>query len=149
MASKKIDVLAEFNWANGTVRSVYEDGESTLELGDGVLDPVSIGLVIRAGLRNGEDEWRPMMVDEDEIEEQHFRAQPESMLDTSLGCLEVRNVEKIRAPESSRYTRTWYATDLDYVPVFIEHGKKDGDHMETRIRSLTLDGQSVSAKAGC
>lgn len=149
MAFKKRTARADFDWAQGTVKSVYEDGEAELELVPGLLDPGTAGLAVRAGLRRGENQWVLPMLDEDEIDEDQFRARPAADMDTALGCLRVRTVEKIRGPESKRYTRTAHAARLDFVPVFVEHGKEDGDHMETRIVALTLDGQPVSASDGC
>lgn len=149
VAIKTITTAAEFDWDAGTVHSVYRDGEATLETVPGLLDPVSVGLKIRAGLASGETEWRLPMVDEDLIEEEHFRVDETVALDTALGCLETQRVDKIRGPQSTRYTQTWYAEELAFVPVYIAHGKKDGDRMESRIVSLTLDGTPVEAGAPC
>lgn len=140
---------ADFDWSNGQVKSVHEDGETLLDLEPGTLDAVSTGLAIRTGLLQGEQEWFFPVVDKDRIDRDHFKARAPEQLDFGQGCFEVSTVEKIRRPESTRYTRTHHARELDFVPVFVEHGKQDGDHMETRIVSLKLDGQPVSAKKGC
>jgi len=149
VAIKTLVTTADFDWTAGEVRSVHEDGETLLPLEPGVLDPVSVGLAVRAGLEEGEREWRLPMVDEDEIEEQHFRVAGEDRLDTDLGCLETVRVDKIRGPESKRYTRTWYARAAAWVPVKVAHGKTDGDRMESRLVSLTVDGTPVPAGAPC
>lgn len=146
---KTIETTAEFDWAAGQVRSVHEKDEFILPAEPGLLDPVSVGLAVRAGLAEGEREWRLPMVDEDEIKEQHFRAEGAEALETALGCLHTERVDKIRAPTSRRYTRTWYARDLKWVPVHVTHGKTDGDHMETRLVSLTVDGVTVEAGQVC
>ncbi len=145
VAVKTIITSALFDWEEGTVRSIHKDGESTLEVVPGLLDPGSLGLRIRAGLGRGEQEWRLPMVDDDQIEEQHFRVAETVRLNTALGCLDTHRVDKIRGPESTRYTQTWYADELAFVPVFIAHGKKDGDRLESRIKTLTLDGEPVTA----
>jgi hypothetical protein len=146
---KTIETLAEFDWEAGKVRSVHDDGEDLLDLEPGVLDPVSVGLAVRAGLASGKTEWRLPLVDEDEIEEQQFRMAEEASIDTDLGCLATRRVDRIRGPESTRYTQTWYARDHAWVPVRVAHGKTDGDRMESRIVSLTVDGQEVAGGAPC
>jgi len=142
---KTITTSAVFDWEDGTVLSIHKDGESTLEVVPGLLDPVAVGLRIRAGLARDEQEWRLPMVDDDQVEEQHFRVAETVRLDTALGCLDTHRVDKIRGPESTRYTQTWYADELAFVPVFIAHGKKDGDRLESRIKALTLDGKPVDA----
>lgn len=144
VAIKTIETRADFDWDAGTVRSVHEDGENTFPLEPGLLDPISVGLAVRAGLAMGEREWRLPMVDEDEIEEQHFRAAGAATIDTPLGCLQTERVDKIRGPQSTRYTQTWYAWDLAWVPVQVAHGKTDGDRMESRLKSLTIDGAAIT-----
>ena len=72
---------------------------------------------------------------------------PES-LTTALGCLQAQRVERIRE-NSKRYTRVWYAIELGYVAVRLEHGKYDGDHMEMRIESLQLDGKTIEPGSIC
>lgn len=148
-AVKTFEWSAEFDWQEGIVRTVYPDGESSLELQPGVVDETGIGLRIRAGLARGEDDWRLLVVDEDEIEEQHFALREVERIQTSLGCLEAYRVEKVRDPSSKRYTRTWYAAEHDFVPVRIEHGKKEGDHMESRIIGITVGGRTVERGPDC
>lgn len=148
-AVKTFEWSAEFDWKEGVVRSVHPDGESSLELQPGVVDEAAIGLRIRAGLARGEDNWHLLVVDEDEIEEQHFALREVERIQTSLGCIEAHRVEKVRDPSSKRYTRTWYAAEHDFVPVRIEHGKKGGDHMESRIIGITVDGRAVERSPDC
>ena len=57
--------------------------------------------------------------------------------------------EKIRRAGSTRYTRTYYARDHHFVPVMIEHGKTDGDHLESRLKSLEIGGKKVSRGPDC
>ena len=146
---KKIHNQATFDWEAGQVTSVHEDGTSLLPLEPGVQDPTSIGLAIRSGLNAGETAWRIPLVDEDEIEIHRFEDQGEDAIESPLGCLQTRRVDRIRGPESRRYTRTWYATNHDFVPVRIEHGKTDGDHLETQIVELVIDGESIAPGPSC
>lgn len=145
VAVKTIFTSAVFDWENGTVFSTHEDGETTLEIVPGLLDPGALGLRVRLGLAEGEQEWRLPIVDEDKIEVQHFRVAETERLDTALGCLDTHRVDKIRGPESKRYTQTWYADELAFVPVYIAHGKRDGDHLESRLVALSLNGEPVAA----
>ncbi|HET6592795.1 MAG TPA: DUF3108 domain-containing protein [Xanthomonadales bacterium] len=140
---------AEFDWDNEVVHTVYPDGASTLELEPGVVDESSLGLAIRMGLRRGESEWRLRQLDEDEIEDAHFRVSEVKAVDTPLGCMQTHVVEKVRAASSTRYTRTYYASDHDFAPVLIEHGKKGGDQVEGRVISLKVNGAAVAAGPAC
>jgi hypothetical protein len=140
---------ADFDWENGVVHTVYPDGESRLELEPGVLDESAIGLVVRAGLAQGEDEWHLRLVDEDEIEDAHFRTRSVESVQTALGCMKVHIVEKVRGEGSTRYTRTYYAEDHQFVPVLMEHGRVGGNHVEGRVVELTVNGQRVPAGPDC
>ena len=140
---------AEFDWENEVVNTVYPDGASTLELEPGVVDEMGLALTIRLGLRNGETEWRLRQVDEDEIEDAHFRVSEVKSVDTPLGCMQTHVVEKVRGEGSSRYTRTYYASEHDFAPVLIEHGKRGGDAVEGRVISLTVNGKKVAAVPAC
>jgi hypothetical protein len=140
---------AEFDWTNGVVRTVYPDGESTLELEPGVVDETALALTIRQGLKNGEDDWVLRQVDEDEIEDVRFRVSDVKEVQTPLGCMRTHVVEKVRGPESKRYTRTYYADDHDFVPVLVEHGKQGDEHVEGRVIALTVNGKPVDAGPDC
>jgi len=146
---KKMHWSADFDWDSGVVHTVYPDGESTLPLTPGMVDESAIGLRIRAGLQNGEDEWFLDLVDEEKIEKAHFRTRSVEQLQTALGCMKVHVVEKVRGEGNPRYTRTYYAADHEFAPVLLEHGKYDGDHIEGRVVSLTVDGQAVTAGPDC
>jgi hypothetical protein len=139
---------AEFDWDNNVV-VVSDKGEQvTLDLVEGAVDPMSLQLELRRLLAEPGQELEFMLVEDDEIELQRFRALPEELLETSLGCLETIPVEKIRR-NSKRFTRFWHATELAQIPVRMEHGKTDGDHMELRINELVIDGVVVTPQPGC
>ena len=148
-AVKTFRWAATFDWARGDVRSIYPDGESTISIEPGVVDESTLGMVIRLGLERGEDEWLLQVLDEDEIDTEHFKARPAEPTQTVLGCVTAYPVEKIRRAGSTRYTRTYYARDHHFVPVMIEHGKTDGDHLESRLKSLEIDGKNISRGLDC
>jgi hypothetical protein len=148
-AIKTFRWAANFDWARGEVHSIYPDGESTIAIKPGVVDESTLGMVIRLGLERGEDEWFLQVLDEDEIEQEHFRARPAERTQTVLGCVTTYPVEKIRRAGSTRYTRTYYARDHRFVPVMIEHGKTDGDHLESRLKSLEIDGKTIARGPDC
>ena len=140
---------AQFDWEAGTVKSVHPDGENLIELKNNTVDESTLGLRIRMGLARGREEWKLNVLDEDEIEVQTFRLASVEPLQTALGCVTAHRVDKIRHASSTRYTRQYYAEEFGFVPVLIEHGKTDGDHLESRIVSLELGGESVEALPDC
>ena len=109
---------------------------------------MSLQLELRERLASPEKGLEFMLVEDDEIELQRFRTLPGEQMETSLGCLRTTPVEKIRR-SSRRYTRSWHANDFLFIPVRMEHGKTDGDHMELRIIELTINGTLVDPQPGC
>lgn len=140
---------ALFDWPNDTVRIEAEQETLELDLQGEALDGLSLKLELQRRLRNRQENLDFLLVDEDEVRKQSFRILPSEMLETSLGCLETIPVERVRPPESKRYTRAWHAPALDYLTVRLEHGKTDGDHMEMRIAKLKLADQSYTAGLAC
>lgn len=139
---------ANFNWETGKV-TVSDNGDSmVLDLVEGAVDPMSLQLELRRRLASDQAGLVFMLVKEDEIERQVFRRLQKEWLETSLGCLETVPVERVREG-STRFTRLWLASNLRLIPVRMEHGKTDGDHMELRITELVIDGKSVKPRSGC
>lgn len=139
---------ASFDWEQLRVSTLKDEHRNQLDLGNGALDGLSLKLEIQRRLRAGETGLVMYLVDDDEIKRQEFRTLPRERLETSLGCLDTVPVERIRTG-STRYTRSWHAPEFGFVTVRLEHGKTDGDHMESRISELVLGGEPVAPQAGC
>jgi hypothetical protein len=141
--------VATFDWAIDRV-DVVHDGEEhyRLPLDGRALDPLSLKLEMQRRLAEAERNLDFLMVEEDEIDPQNFRRLDSEWLETALGCLQTIPVEKVRH-NSRRYTRAWHAPDFGNVEVRVEHGKRDGDHIEMRITELTWAGERIAARPGC
>lgn len=139
---------AEFDWESNLVSVTHEDETRELDLVEDAVDPMSLQLELRDRLANPDKALEFMLVEDDEIELQKFRTLPLEQMETSLGCLSTIPVEKVRE-NSRRYTRSWHASEFLYIPVRMEHGKTDGDHMELRITELTIAGNVVQPQPGC
>lgn len=143
------ETIADFGWDAMEVMVSDDGNEVTLQLVEDAVDPMSLQVELRRRLAQGSADLSFMLVEEDEIEQQLFRALAEERMETSLGCLKTTPVEKVRDPSSRRFTRSWHAEVLSYIPVRIEHGKRDGDRMEMRITELELDGSPFEPLPGC
>lgn len=142
------NTLAVFDWENNTVDVTHKGDSMTHELVEDAVDPMSLQLDMRNRLAESDPNLEFMLVEDDGIELQRFRTLPEEQMETSLGCLNTLPVEKIRR-SSRRFTRSWHASDLSFIPVRMEHGKTDGDHMELRITELIINGKLVDPQPGC
>ncbi len=148
VAGKKDHWTAHFDWPNGRVTTHHEKGESILSVNAGTADPLTLTLALREQLERGLTHFFVEVVDEEEIDKHEFRAGEAIRLQTSLGCYEVIQLERVR-DNSTRYSAGWYATSLAYFPVRVRHGKKGGKEYEMRITSLVLDGEAVSGAPDC
>ncbi len=148
IALKKDAWTAQFDWENARILTSHEEGESVLPLERGTVDPLGITLALQSNLHQQRTEWTIQVVDEDEIDEQKFRAKPAAPLQTALGCVQAIEVERVR-DNNKRYSSIWFAPELSFVTVQMVHGKRDGHEFEMRIRELTLDGQTIALGADC
>jgi len=138
-----------FDWEADTATVVHDGNEwFVLPLQGAALDPLSMKLEMRRRLMENDPDLVFVMVDEDEVDKEHFRLLKSERIGTSLGCFETLPIEKIRR-NSRRYTRAWHAPELGNLEVRVEHGKVDGDHMELRINELRVDGEAVRPGPGC
>lgn len=145
---KKDSWSAVYDWPSGMVATRHEEGESSLAVTPGTVDPAALTLELQARLNQGLDHWEMRVVDEDEIDQHQYAAGSPAPLQTALGCLEAIEVRRIRE-NSKRYTSFWAASDLHFIPIRMTHGKTDGHELDSRLRTLTIAGTPVAARADC
>jgi hypothetical protein len=140
---------ARYDWPRNAVMITKAKHTVSLNLGEGALDDLSLKLEIRRRLRDKDPDLALFKVDDDEIKPHLYRLLDPEKLETSLGCLQTIPVERVRSDDRTRFSRTWYAPDLDYVVVRMERGKTGGPRMELRITELVLARNEVKPQAGC
>ena len=69
-------------------------------------------------------------------------------MDTPIGCLETTRVKRIRE-NAKRTSLVWYANDYNYVPVLMQHSKKNGNGLNLQIISLEVAGKPVRPAISC
>jgi hypothetical protein len=77
-----------------------------------------------------------------------FRVLGPENINTQIGCLQTTAVERIQLG-STRFSRSWYAPELDFIMVRLDHGKGNGDDIEMRIAELRFGQQKVNPGPGC
>ena len=139
---------ARFDWKNGKVQTTHKDERPLFPLEKGTVDPLGLTLAMQLRLDQGLETWEIPIVDEDKIDLQRFQALKTEPMETSLGCLEAVEVERVRE-NSTRYSSVWFAPQLDFITVRMVHGKRDGHEFEIRIRELTMAGDAVAPVDRC
>lgn len=139
---------ADFDWPSGIVTTTSKAGASQLPLARGAVDPFSLSLNIRTQLANSQPHMAVKVVEKDKIEDHVYQADHEESVDTALGCLKTTAVKRIRK-SSKRTSLVWFANDHNYVPVLMEHSKKNGKGFRLQIIALDVGGQLIQPVGPC
>lgn len=130
-------VDATFNWLDNTVTYSYRNEEVTENFTKPFIDRLSATLLIMNILRNDFDKTVLQVFDTGRLKDVEFINDGPEILDTPLGKIETIRVLNSNAAGGSRETTTWFAPSLDYVPVKIEHRKRN--QLVARLTLKKLD----------
>ena len=83
-------------------------------------------LALRDDVARGMKEPCYNVIDDNKVERYCFRVTGTESVDTALGKMEAVVVERVRKPQSPRYTRFWFAPSLDYSIAKLEHQEQKG-----------------------
>lgn len=98
----------------------------TVPLAGGELDMGTYILALRDDVARGMKEPCYNVIDDNKVERYCFRVTGTETVDTALGKMEAVVVERVRKPQSPRYTRFWFAPSLDYSIAKLEHQEQKG-----------------------
>jgi len=122
-AKRSID--AWFDWEKNEVTYRKRGEEIVKQINDPILDRLSATLSIRAQLRAGFDEALLQVFDGGDIKTVVFENEGTETLNTRLGRQEAIRVKSYsRDGSGKRMTTTWFATEMNYIPVVIEQHKQ-------------------------
>lgn len=130
-------VDAAFDWNEKTITHVYRGEEKTETFSKPIIDRLSATLLIMNILRNDFDETLLQVFDTGRIKDVAFVNDGPEILNTPLGKIETIRVLNSNAAGGSRETTTWFAPSLDYVPVKIEHRKRNELVARLTLKKLT------------
>lgn len=108
-----------------------------------VLDQLNFMIAIQQELKKDPDGFaaaRFLMLDDKKIREHHYRLLGNEWLQTDVGWLKTRRIERVRE-NSDKRTLIWLAEDWDYLIVRMQHSQEDEGE-----QNLYLTGGSVGGK---
>ena len=133
---KKSDHMQlKFDWSAGQVQARNNADQATLPLAPGVVDPLSLQLVVMKDLQRGQTPSQYSLVDRTEIKSYQIRNQGRETLDTPLGKLNTVLINQY-TPGKTRMTTFWVAPDLQYLPVRIMQEKDGKEDLRMEIRAV-------------
>jgi hypothetical protein len=124
-----------FDWSTGQVQARHNADQATLPLAPGIVDPLSLQLVVMGDLRRGRLPDQYSLVDETKIKTYQIRNQGQKTLDTPLGRLNTLLINQY-TPGKTRMTTFWVAPELQYLPVRISQEKKGKEELRLEIRAV-------------
>jgi len=120
------DVI-EFDWDAMTASNSPGEKHWVLEIPDGALDEYLVNIALMRAMCAGQEELVFDVVDrKGRMEEQRFARVGEESVTTSFGTFETIKVERLR-DTAERTTFLWFAPELGYLPVKIQHLEKGHD----------------------
>ncbi len=143
----KRSVDAWFNWDNNELTYKSRGEEGTESFSDPVLDRLSVTLKVMNELKHRPFEEAKLTVfDSGRIKQVLFINEGSETVSTNVGKIETIRVRSENTG-SVRHTVTWFAPDLDYIPVKIEQHKR-GDLVArlTLVKLLSEKGNLNSTK---
>lgn len=141
---KRRAVDASFNWDESSISYSYRGVDTTEKLSEPVVDRLSATLMIMNALRHDFDKMQMQVFDNGKLKAVTFINDGTEALKTPLGNIDTIRVINRSATGGSRETTTWFAPSLDYVPIKIEHRKRD--ELVVRLSLIKLENRLKSIK---
>ncbi len=121
--NKRRNIDAQFNWQDQELTIMRKGEEEVEHLTDPILDRLSVTLAVMDKVRKGFDQAEILVLDNGSVKNMQFINEGTALLKTKLGTFNTVIVRRIREG-SSRETITWFAQELNYIPVQIEQLKR-------------------------
>ena len=133
---KKSDHMQlHFDWPAGQVQARHNADQATLPLAPGVVDPLSLQLVVMRDLQRGQTPSQYSLVDRTEMKTYQVRNQGQETLDTPLGKLNTVRINQY-TPGKTRMTTFWVAPERQYLLVRIMQEKDGKEELRMEIRAV-------------
>lgn len=132
---KSSHMQLRFNWPAGQVEARHNADQATLPLAPGMVDPLSLQLLVMGDLRRGQVPPQYRLVDKTEIKTYQIRNQGEETLSTPLGELRTVRINQY-TPGKTRMTTFWVAPDRQFLLVRIAQEKDGKEELRMEIRAV-------------
>jgi hypothetical protein len=122
---KERPIDLNFDWQKKRVTGVAKEKVVDLPLPDGAQDAMSLQIASLRNLATGKLEPKVWMIEGNKLKDYELSLEGNARIETELGEFDTV-IYVSRRPGSDRFTRTWVAPNLGYLPVRAEsiRGKK-------------------------
>jgi hypothetical protein len=123
-----------YDWATMTADVDYRGEEKTLEIPRGTMDNFSLQLALIQDAGRGHKVITHPVISRGELKTYTFKNLGREAVDTPLGEFDTVKLQRRKDDEENTTYTTWYAPELNYLPVKVEN-QENGDV----VLSLTLE----------
>ncbi len=146
-ARRSVD--AWFDWNQNQLTYKRRGEEFTEDFSDPVLDRLSVTLTVIDELKKNNFQQAKLQVfDNGRVKTMLFSNEGTETVETRMGPLKTVRVRSNAEGGGTRHTTTWFAPELDFVPVKIEQYKRDklvARLTLTRLRNRITEGGGAEA----
>ncbi len=128
-------VKLTFEWEEGTLLAQDNNERVTLALSPGVIDPLSLHIVVMHDLQEGRTPREYTLADKTELKTYDVKVEGEENLDTPMGTIRAVRINRQKAG-SSRVTSFWFAPELDFLLVQISQNKEGSEILRMSIKDV-------------
>ncbi len=132
---KSSHMQLRFDWPAGQVEARNNADQATLPLTPGIVDPLSLQLLVMGDLQRGQIPAQYRLIDKTEIKTYQIRNQGEETLSTPLGELRTIRINQY-TPGKTRMTTFWVAPDRQYLLARIAQEKDGKEELRMEIRAV-------------
>ena len=136
MDEKDRPIDLTFDWQKKRVTGTAKERAVDLELPDGAQDAMSMQIASLRNLASGKLQGKMWMIDANKLKDYELAQEGSARIETELGELDTVIYVSKRA-NSDRFTRTWVAPALGYLPVKAESVR--GKKVEVRLLIQSVD----------
>ena len=130
---KRREVELLFDWEKKSVTNIINGDPWKMELTNGVQDKLLYQLSLMVDLANNKNPLQYQVADGGILKTYNANIVGKEVIETDIGKFDTI---KVKRESESRMTTFWCAPELDYLPVLIEHEKKDGGTVEARLSDM-------------
>ena len=132
---KSSHMQLRFDWPAGQVEARHNADQATLPLAPGMVDPLSLQLLVMGDLQRDQVPAQYRLIDKTEIKTYQIRNQGEETLSTPLGELRTVRINQY-TPGKTRMTTFWVAPDRQFLLVRIAQEKDGKEELRMEIRAV-------------
>ena len=136
----------QVDWADGVSSTETREGDFTIAVEPGVVDPLTMRLQLAVMLQHDhdhEDDLHFRVLERTSVEDQQFLFRGRESVALPMGCVDSLAFHRFRREGSSRNYNSWHTESFYWMPVRMVQTRDDEPYIDIRLieTSLALDTQ--------